>query len=301
MSNPTSGPSDATNGKAGQTSTVPGPAPHSSDKGDATNRSSGNTDARSAPARPPKGGSNANDQVTESIPAFYGDTPQPDPSTNGSSATPGQGDPHNGDATRVSRQGNVPGSNGGGGHQGAAGNGSGGSGQPRVATAGMPGASAPLRAPGERVDSNTAENKFAFRDAAQKARQTIAAAAGRGPRRARLQLKKVEPWSVMKFSFAASLVLFIAFVVATAILYTVLDAVGVFDSINETIKSLTTSEGGGADSGFAIDAKLVIGGAALLGAVNMVLFTALATLGAFVYNICADLAGGVEVTLAERE
>jgi hypothetical protein len=33
----------------------------------------------------------------------------------------------------------------------------------------------------------------------------------------------------------------------------------------------------------------------------VVLFTALMTLGAFVYNVCADLVGGVEVTLAERE
>ena len=46
---------------------------------------------------------------------------------------------------------------------------------------------------------------------------------------------------MMKFSFAASLVLFIVSVVATALLYTVLDALGVFESLNKTIGSLTAS------------------------------------------------------------
>jgi len=32
-----------------------------------------------------------------------------------------------------------------------------------------------------------------------------------------------------------------------------------------------------------------------------VLFTALATLGAFIYNVCADLVGGIELTSAERD
>ena len=106
----------------------------------------------------------------------------------------------------------------------------------------------------------------------------------------------------MKLSFAVAFVLFVMGVVASAILYTVLDAMGVFDSLNETITSLTTSDGdSGASSAFTIDAKLVIGGSALLGAVNMVLFTAMTTLGSFVYNVCADLAGGIELTLAERE
>jgi len=42
----------------------------------------------------------------------------------------------------------------------------------------------------------------------------------------------------------------------------------------------------------------VIGTSMLIGAVNVVLFTALATLGAFIYNVCADLVGGIELTLA---
>jgi hypothetical protein len=40
---------------------------------------------------------------------------------------------------------------------------------------------------------------------------------------------------------------------------------------------------------------------AIVGVVNIVLFIALSTIGSVVYNLCADLVGGVEVTLSERE
>ncbi|NUS74311.1 MAG: DUF3566 domain-containing protein [Corynebacteriales bacterium] len=149
--------------------------------------------------------------------------------------------------------------------------------------------------------SATKIDKSQLAEAMRSARQSVADAASRNARRARLELRKIDPWSVMKFSFAASFVLFITFVVATALLYTVIDAMGVFDSVNETVRSLVTSDEGGSGDGFTIDAKLIIGGAALLGAVNMVLFTALSTLGAFIYNVCADLAGGIEITLGEKD
>jgi hypothetical protein len=45
----------------------------------------------------------------------------------------------------------------------------------------------------------------------------------------------------------------------------------------------------------------VIGTAGILGLVNVVLLTALATLSAFIYNVCSDLVGGIEVTLSEKE
>ncbi|WP_026928735.1 DUF3566 domain-containing protein [Glycomyces tenuis] len=140
-------------------------------------------------------------------------------------------------------------------------------------------------------------------DAVRAARAAVSQAAARGPRRARLRLKRIDPWSVMKFSFAVSIVLFIVMVVATTVLYIALDAMGVFDTVNDMLAMLmgTSSDTGIDTENFRITAKGVIGAAALLGVVNMVLFTALATLGAFIYNVCADLVGGVEVTLAERD
>lgn len=127
------------------------------------------------------------------------------------------------------------------------------------------------------------------------------AATPRGPRRARLGVKRIDPWSVMKFSFAVSLVMFIVMIVAASVLYLALEAMGVFESINSTIADLVDAGGGESGDTFRITAQGVIGFSAVLGALNVLLFTSLATLGAFIYNVCADLVGGVEVTLAERD
>ncbi|MBW6438064.1 DUF3566 domain-containing protein [Actinoplanes hulinensis] len=141
-------------------------------------------------------------------------------------------------------------------------------------------------------------------EAVRSARSTVSSAAARGPRRARLNLKRIDPWSVMKFSFAVSIVLFIVVVVATSVLYLALDTMGVWSSVNGNLQDLVTASGGSETSSsgtFKITAWGVIGTSMLIGAVNVVLFTALATLSAFIYNVCADLVGGIELTLAERD
>lgn len=123
-------------------------------------------------------------------------------------------------------------------------------------------------------------------------------------RRARLVLRRVDPWSVLKFSLLFSICLLIVFVVAVAALYFALDSLGVFDSVNEFVRDITqagTEEAptGGFDVTFS--AGKVIGGAAVIGAINVVIITAISTLAAFLYNLCSDIVGGIEVTLAERD
>jgi hypothetical protein len=125
--------------------------------------------------------------------------------------------------------------------------------------------------------------------------------AGRGPRRARLQLRHIDTWSALKISLVMSIALFCVWMVAVGILYGVLGGLGVFDTLNELIGQLSSASGDEQASGDAISAGIVFGGAAVIGAVNIVLLTALCTVSAFVYNLLADLVGGLEVTLAERD
>lgn len=126
-------------------------------------------------------------------------------------------------------------------------------------------------------------------------RRSVSAAA-RGPRRARLQLKHIDPWSTLKLSLVLAVALFVVWLVAIGLLYGVLDGMGVFDKVNGLYQDVT-----GKDGAQIIGPGLVLGTAALIGAINIVLFTALATVGSFIYNMCADLVGGVEVTLSEHD
>ncbi len=122
-------------------------------------------------------------------------------------------------------------------------------------------------------------------------------------RRARLVVRRIDPWSVLKFSLIFSLCLLVVFVVAVIALYLALDALGVFDSVNEFLRTLTETERGQSSSGIeeVFSAGRVIGGSIVIGLINVVIITAISTLGAFLYNLCADIVGGIEVTLAERE
>ncbi|MFF5262510.1 DUF3566 domain-containing protein [Actinomadura viridis] len=123
-------------------------------------------------------------------------------------------------------------------------------------------------------------------------------------RKAQLQLARLEPWSVMKFSFVMSLVCFVVLLVAVIVLYAILSGLGVFSAITDTVSELTRRQGetsGGLDAGSWFSFARVFGYTVLVGALNVLLITALSTVGSVIYNLAADLVGGVEVTLKEAE
>jgi hypothetical protein len=121
-------------------------------------------------------------------------------------------------------------------------------------------------------------------------------------RRARLRLIHLDPWSVMKTSFLLSIALGIVTVVAVAVVWSVLGAAGVWDSINRTVSNVV-----GGDTAQTFDVKNYVGTSRVLGftmivaVVDVILITAMSTLAAFLYNLAAALLGGVEVTLAEDD
>ncbi len=132
--------------------------------------------------------------------------------------------------------------------------------------------------------------------------QRRAKAPRRPPRLASLQLKRVDPWTVLKISLIVSIVMFFVFMIATGILYYTLDVMGVWAKVNSTFSTLTSSpDQASAGQTDLISPLRVFGITAVIGAINIVLFTALATVAAFIYNAAAAMSGGVELTLGERD
>ena len=121
----------------------------------------------------------------------------------------------------------------------------------------------------------------------------------RSARRARLRLTRVDPWSVMKTAFLLSIAFGVVTVMVVLVVWSVLGATGLWDSINATIGNVL-----GSNSTFDITQYVgtsrVIGFTLLVSVIDVILLTAIATLAAFIYNMAAALLGGIEVTLAEE-
>jgi len=133
-------------------------------------------------------------------------------------------------------------------------------------------------------------------------RSSAGTTGARRPRRARLRLTHVDPWSVLKTSLLLSIALGIVTVVAVSVVWAVLNASGLWGSINETVGQVVGTQ---ASADFRIQdyvgTERVLGFTMLVAAVDVVLVTVVSTLGAFLYNLAAALLGGLEVVLAEDD
>ncbi len=115
--------------------------------------------------------------------------------------------------------------------------------------------------------------------------------------RATVQVRRIDPWSMLKISSVISVSLFFVWMIAVGLLYAVLAGMGVWDRLNSAFTDIVSDAG----SEGLVTVGQVFGYATVIGLANMVLMTALATLGAFIYNLCTDLVGGVQVTLADPD
>ncbi|VFB00544.1 DUF3566 domain-containing protein [Nocardia cyriacigeorgica] len=127
----------------------------------------------------------------------------------------------------------------------------------------------------------------------------VAQAVAGEPLRATVQIRRIDPWSTLKITLVISVALFFVWMLAVGLLYIVLEGMGVWERLNDTFTEMV-SQDSGASSGL-IDAGTVFGYAGVIGLINVVLFTALATVGTFIYNQCCDLVGGIQVTLADPD
>ena len=116
-------------------------------------------------------------------------------------------------------------------------------------------------------------------------------------RRVRMTVDRVDPWTVLRLSFLLSLAAAVITVVAVMLLWGMLQIAGVFGSVDETLESVL------GDGALTITQYFsfvrVFSVAVLIAAVDVVLITALATIGAFLYNLAASLTGGLEMTVTE--
>ncbi len=164
-------------------------------------------------------------------------------------------------------------------------------------TSGQPLSSTGAQPPAGLVDQPRPQPGGSTRTSETKAR---GAARPRSVRRAKLRLLRVDPWSVTKVSFLLSIAFGIMCVVAVFLIFSIMEAAGLWDHVNDTIQGVLNQD---PDEAFDINAYVgmdrVMGITLLIAAIDVVLITALATLGTFIYNMAASLLGGVEVTLAE--
>lgn len=119
-----------------------------------------------------------------------------------------------------------------------------------------------------------------------------------GPRRVRLAISRVDPWSIMKLAFLLAVAIAIMTVVATAVFWSVLNSLGVFTTVQSFVADAVGPQSNVNLTQY-VEFPRVISLATLISICNIVLLTAIATIMAFLYNITAALVGGVHMTLTD--
>ncbi len=115
------------------------------------------------------------------------------------------------------------------------------------------------------------------------------------PRRARVVIRKVGPWSVLRFSLLFYFCVMLVVWLALMILYGIMSSLGVLAQVARLLESVSL-----VDEGFRFNGTWIFGRLFLVGVGLVVLWSVINVFVAFLYNLVSDVVGGIEVTLAER-
>jgi hypothetical protein len=112
-------------------------------------------------------------------------------------------------------------------------------------------------------------------------------------RRARLILRRLDPWSVLKFSVVFYFCLMLISLLIFAVIWFVLVNMGVFEDV--------TSFAGKVNLEVTFPAGTVFRWYVLAGLLGVVVWSVVTVLLTLLFNLVNDVTGGIEVVLAERE
>jgi uncharacterized membrane protein len=113
-------------------------------------------------------------------------------------------------------------------------------------------------------------------------------------RQARVVVRSVGPWSVLKVSFVFYLCMMVVILGALMILYGILGAIGVLDTVTKFLPEVGFSDD------FKIHGDWLFSRGLAIGLALVVLWTLINVFIVFLYNLLSDVVGGIEVTLSER-
>lgn len=109
----------------------------------------------------------------------------------------------------------------------------------------------------------------------------------------RLKLVYIDFWSTVKFSFLIAASLGIVLVVATIMIYLVLQSTGIFTSLDGTLQDILSDENFSISNSFSLTQVSMFTG--IVGALNVVVGTALGAIASVLYNFSVKITGGLLV------
>ena len=115
-----------------------------------------------------------------------------------------------------------------------------------------------------------------------------------GSRRERRVIRRVDPLSVLKFSAVFYSSVMLIFLLAGAILYFAATGAGIIDKTEQFIQGIGWPT-------FRIRAIQVFRIGLLIGLTQVTFWTLVNVFAAFLYNLVADLVGGIEVTMTDQD